>query len=230
MPPTIMFVGAHHDDNELMAGTIAHHREAGWRVVSVVMTDGTWTANGVSEDNIARRNDESLAAAELLGMETMFLGFPECVLEDTMDTCRAVAAAIRQCRPDVVVTHPPRDYHADHMATCRTVENAVYRSVCAAGDLPGKPHGGMRLYYCDAWTMPFEPDTYVDVSAYVDLKRAALAAHVSQLVGGVPTPGDMIDVEMTRSRHRGFESGFAYAEAFRLVPRPGAVRTTALLG
>jgi len=230
MPPTIMFVGAHHDDNELMAGTIARHRGAGWNIVSMVMTNGSWTHKGVSDDNIEIRNDESRAAAELLGMESVFLGLHEGILEHTMETCRAVVAVLRRSRPDVVVTHPPRDYHADHMATSRTVEDAVYRAGCPAFDVPGPPHGGIQLYYCDAWAMPFEPDTYIDVTDYAELKREALACHKSQLVGGVPTRSDMIDIELTRSRYRGFESGFDYAEAYRFVPRPGSIRNAELLG
>lgn len=88
----------------------------------------------------------------------------------------------------------------------------------------------MRLYYCDAWIMPFEPDVDIDVSEHAELKRQALACHKSQLVGGAPTRGDMIDIELTRSRNRGFESGCDYAEVFRLAPRPGAVRKAKLLG
>lgn len=42
--------------------------------------------------------------------------------------------------------------------------------------------------------------------------------------------GDMIDIELTRSRNRGFESDCDYAEVFRLAPRPGAVRKAQLLG
>ena len=116
------------------------------------------------------------------------------------------------------------------VATSRTVEDAVYRAGCPACDVAGERHGGMHLYYCDAWAMPFEPDTYVDVSEYADLKSEALACHKSQLVDGVPTPNDMIDIELTRSRNRGFESDCRYAEAFRFVPRPGAVRKVESLG
>ena len=230
MSQTLMLVGAHHDDNELMAGTIARHRDAGWRVVSVVMTNGRWTADGLSEDNIERRNDESRAAAKLLGTEPVFLGFREGVFAHTDASSRAVVEAIRKFKPDVVITHPPRDYHGDHMAVSRSVEDAVHRAGCPASDADDARHGGMLLYYCDAWTMPFDPDVYVDVSEHADLKRAALACHKSQFTGGVPTPGDMIDIEMNRSRQRGFESDCDYAEVFQFAPRPGAVRKVGLLG
>jgi len=227
---TLMLVGAHHDDNELMAGTIARHRKAGWRVVSVVMTDGRWTPAGVSDQNTEIRNGESRAAAALLDMEAVFLGFKEGAFEATEASTRAAAEAMRLYPPTIVVTHPPRDYHADHMATSRCVEAAVYRCANPSYEARFDPCPAPRLYYCDAWVMPFEPDVYVDVSDYADLKKAALACHRSQFPAGGSTPGDMIDVEMTRARYRGFESGFAYAEAYRFAPRPGLVRTAELLG
>ena len=80
---TLMVVGAHHDDVELNAGTIVRHVAAGWRVVALVATNGRWTPQGVSADNIEIRNRESLAAARLLGMETVFLGFDEGHFDDT---------------------------------------------------------------------------------------------------------------------------------------------------
>ena len=226
---TLMLVGAHHDDNELMAGTIARHRQAGWRVVSVVMTDGRWVRGAVDDGNVATRDSESRAAAELLGTEPVFLRLHEGCLRADEEACRAVVGAMREYRPQVVATHPRRDYHADHMATSQAVEDAVYH--CGSGDYdaPGAPCPGPRLYYSDAWAMPFEPDVYVDVSAYADLKQEALACHTSQLAPEGPTRGDMIDIELTRARYRGFECGCEYAEAFRFVPRPGAVRTAELL-
>jgi LmbE family N-acetylglucosaminyl deacetylase len=111
---TLMVVGAHHDDNELNAGTIARHVEAGWRVVSVVMTNGRFSRDEVDDATIDVRNGESRAAASLLGGE------------------------------------PP------------------------VGHSP-------KLYYCDGWFVPFDPDVYVDVTGYFDIKTKALACHASQL-------------------------------------------------
>ena len=73
--PTIMAVGAHHDDNELVAGTLALHKRAGWRVVSVVMSDGMYIAGKAAKEHITIRDKESLRAAELLGAECVFLHF-----------------------------------------------------------------------------------------------------------------------------------------------------------
>ena len=124
---TLMVVGAHHDDVELNAGTIVRHVAAGWRVVALVATNGRWTPQGVSADNHEIRNRESLAAARLLGMETVFLGFDEGHFDDTPAAGDAMTAAIRRYAPSVLVTHPPLDYHADHMAVRRCTADAWQR-------------------------------------------------------------------------------------------------------
>ena len=227
---TLMLVGAHHDDNELNAGTIARHVNAGWRVVSVVVTDGRYTRQGVGAENVDLRNEESRAAARLLKAEPEFLGLSEGGFADTEESTLTMTAAIRRHRPDVLVTHPPVDYHSDHMAVSRCVLeawrrswNAVYE--CGEAALEGSP----SLYYCDGWFVPFVPDLYVDVTAHMDLKAEALACHRSQLGPGGPAPGDMIDLEKTRARYRGIEAGVQYAEAFRFVPGLGKVRMMPLL-
>jgi len=227
----MLVVGAHHDDNELCAGTITRHIRAGWRVVSVVATNGRYTQSAVSDANIEIRNDESRAAAELLGVEPVFLGFHEGGFMDFEAARHALARCIRKYRPDVILTHPQRDYHTDHMVVSRAVHDAWHICLTASFDCE-EPimEKCPDLYYCDAWFVPFEPDLYVDVADFMEIKAQALACHKSQLGPDGPAPGDMIDMERVRARYRGIEGGMEFAEAFRFVPRLGKVRTAELLG
>ena len=228
--PVIMAIGALHDDNELVAGTLARHKKAGWDVISVVMTNGTYSANEVSDAVIAIRDAESRAAARLLAMDCVFLQFVEGCVQPTDDIRTAVVKVMRQYSPKIVITHPPKDYHLDHMNTSKAVLDAVYlcdspRFPC---DLP--PCQGPRLYYSDAWFIPFEPDEYADITDSIDLKLDMLRCHKSQLPHDTPQPGDMIDLATQQSRTRGLEIGTTYAEAFRLVPRLHCQRVSELLG
>jgi LmbE family N-acetylglucosaminyl deacetylase len=225
-----MAVGAHHDDNDFIAGTLMRHRQAGWRVVSVVMTDGTYGASGASADNIPIREGESLAAAKLLGAECVFLHFTEGNFWPTEASRMALLRAIRRHAPDVLITHPQHDCHPDHMNTSLCVRQtlgAVWNP-CVEPELP--PCGSPKLYYCDAWFVPFEPDQYVDVSDLVDLKTRALQCHKTQLPADAADPHGMIEMGKARNRMRGIEAGVEYAEAFRLVPNLGSVRLTKVLG
>ncbi len=225
---TILAIGAHHDDNEQFAGTLAHYKQAGWNIVSVVMCNGMYSAGQASEATIPVRDAESLAAAKLLGMTTVFLRLHEGDLANTQETRLKVIEAIRQHRPQIVITHPPRDYHSDHIATSQCVHDATLMcnsyAVLTASPACRQP----RLYYCDTWFVPFEPDCYVDITEHIELKLQMMACHKSQLPPK-PVPGDTLDRMRLRSRMRGIEAGAEYAEAFRFVPRLGSVRTGLLL-
>ena len=226
-PKTLMVVGAHHDDNEGNAGgLIARHRKAGWRVVSVVMTNGRWGRGTISDENIDIRNRESIAAAKVLDMDPVFMAYPEDGFRATAEACDALVQRIVEHRPDVLVTHPPHDYHFDHMSTSQCVLDASY--LCASA-LAQAGHALPRLYYCDAFYVPFEPDVYVEVGDFIDLKAQAQACHKSQIPPDDSGHSTIIELATTRARHRGIESGHRYAEAFRFVPKLAQSRMAELL-
>lgn len=227
--PTILAVGAHHDDNELLAGTLSHHRQRGWRVVSVVVTDGRVINGEAVSEHVAVRERESLQAAAVLDMQCEFMRLPEGDAAQATHARPALTRLLRKHRPAVVITHPPRDYHLDHMWVSRCVFEAVHTCWNPAVEPDLEPCPRPLLYYGDAWFVPFEPDEYVDISDALPLKQQALRCHRSQLpaASGEPT---MLDLAVLRDRARGVEAGCAYAEAFRLAPGPGALRVGALLG
>jgi N-acetylglucosamine malate deacetylase 1 len=222
---TLMSVGAHHDDNEVFAGTLIHYRRAGWRIVNVVMTNGVYIAGRVADEHVAIRERESTRAAEMVGAETVFLRFPEGNLRRTKRTVGATIDVLRRHAPAIVITHPPRDYHFDHMSTSRIVRDAVMQcgNPCVAG-AAREPCATPRLYYTDAWFVPFQPGEYVDITDVVELKLQALACHQSQLDPADPLEGGMIEMARVQSRYRGIEAGVKYAEAFRLAARLESVR------
>ena len=227
---TIMAIGAHHDDNELSAGTLALHKEAGWRVISVVMADGLSIAGKVAQEHATIRDNESLEAAKMLGMECVFVKLSEGNLQSDSDTQVLLLEQIRKYAPQIVVTHPPCDYHSDHMNTSRCTLEAVLRAFNACVQTEHPPCFTPKLYYSDAWFVPFLPDEYVDITKFIDLKRDMLGCHKSQLAPCGPAEDDLLDMAVLQSRVRGVEAGVRYAEAFQLVPNLGSVRLCNLLG
>ncbi len=223
-----MLVGAHHDDNEAKAAVIVRHGQAGWRVVSVVMTNGRWIHGSSRDEHIAIRDAESLQAAKVLGMETVFMRFDEDGFRATKETCDALTQTMLEYRPDVVITHPPDDYHFDHINTSQCTLEATYLYGTALHTTPGvlcPP----RLYYCDAVYVPFKPDVYVDATDYMDIKAKAQICHRSQMPADSPTEGGIVELARTRARYRGIEAGVKYAEAFRFAPKLASARMAELL-
>ena len=227
---TIMAVGAHHDDNELIAGTLALHKEAGWRVISVVMTEGVYIAGKVAPEHAKIRSNESLEAAKILEMECVFLNLAEGILQSDFDSQMLLSEQIRKYAPQIVITHPPRDYHSDHINTSRCTLEAVLMSSSPCVQTEHPPCPSPKLYYCDAWLVSFLPDEYVDITTSIDLKRDMLGCHKSQLGPCEPAGDNLLDMAVLKSRVRGVEAGVHYAEAFQLVPNLGSVRLRNLLG
>ncbi len=224
---TLMLVGAHHDDNEGNAGgLIARHRAAGWRVISVVMTNGQWGNGRFDDANIEVRNQESRDAAKVLDMETIFMGFTEAGFRSTPEAVDALVEVVVEHRPQVIITHPPQDYHFDHESTSRCVLEAV--ELCGYAD-KAHPLTPPRLYCCDAFYRPFEPDVYVDITEQLERKSRAQACHRSQIPADLAESDTIVGLATTRARHRGFEAAVRYAEVFRFVPRLGQARMAGVL-
>ena len=113
----ILALGAHPDDIEIfMFGTMAAYAAQGAELTFAVATDG---AKGGKNDPavLARvRREEATAAAALLGAVPRFLDFPDGELVADAALIGALKTLIRETGPELVITHAPNDYHADHRA------------------------------------------------------------------------------------------------------------------
>lgn len=222
----VLVVTAHPDDSEFGAGgTVAKLVKEGKRVAYCILTNGDKGSGDramTPERLAAIRAEEQRNAARVLGVETVdFLGFPDCELEDTRETRRAVTAAIRRHKPDLLIAQNPHRTknlgasHRDHRVAAGIAIDCVYplaRDHMAFPELLEQglePHKVRELYLM-WWD---QPEVIVDTTETIDLKLKALACHVSQIK-------DMVALEK-RIRERGAElgkpHGYAYAETFERI-------------
>nr|WP_231366461.1 PIG-L deacetylase family protein [Zhihengliuella flava] len=226
-----MCFGAHPDDLDFgAAGTVAAWRRAGVDVQYCLMTDGD--AGGFDPEHraemVARRRQEQLDAARLLGVEQVhFLGFKDGYLEPSHEVMERVVAVIRQVRPDVVMAmHPERDWtrlqrsHPDHLACGEAVTRAVYPAVENPYAYPHLAEAGLeafKLRWLWLYAGPAERENHwVDVTEHLDLKVRALRQHLTQH----PDVGRMEDYVRTQLAAKGAAGGLAdgrLAEAFHVV-------------
>src|SRR5712664_4093353 len=134
----VMFVAAHPDDPEFLAGgTIAGMVKDGREVSYVIVTNGNKGSGdpSVTSDQLAPiRESEQRRAARVLGVaHVAFLGYEDGELEDTRDVRRDITREIRRWRPDLIITLNPRraydhfaHWHRDHRTTGRVVLDCVY--------------------------------------------------------------------------------------------------------
>ena len=176
----ILVFGAHPDDAEIGAGgTIARHCRLGYEVVICDISGGEMSTNG----DPATRSAEAREAARRLGVAAReTLGLADRALEPTPERVRVVVEAIRRWRPAVVLAPWPEDRHPDHAAAARLVGQAVFDAGLVRFQGAGAPHrtGAVVWYFVNARR---EPGFVVDVSDVYSVKKAALAAYVSQFGG-----------------------------------------------
>lgn len=223
----VLAIGAHGDDLELFCGgTLARYAERGDKVFMCVVTDGRGRPKGDPEQIAAIRKQEAQASADVIGAELIWLGVPDGDLWFDEPTRHLFIEAMRRAKPDVIITHPPDDYHPDHKTTSRLVMDAaqVARTANYASELP--PHRAVvPIAFMDTERgIGFIPEEYVDVTPVWEKKLAMLAAHRSQLmppeVGYDPdfvTPADSMFNRYAEviSAFRGFACNVRYAEGFR---------------
>ena len=228
-PARALAIGAHPDDVDFGCGaTLAKWAADGCEISVLVCTDGskgTWDPEADEDQLIATRQREQRAAARALGAtgEVGFLGWPDGELQSGMAQRAQVAEFIRRTTPEVVLGHDPwkrHRLHPDHRhAGWLTTDGIVAaRDPKFFPEQPYRHHRPDRLLLFEA----DEPDHAEDVTGFVDVKHAALLAHVSQFESTMKA-GD--DPELHRFRARveqklrtaGEAAGMSHAEVFKLI-------------
>jgi LmbE family N-acetylglucosaminyl deacetylase len=226
----VLCVLAHPDDVDFgSAGTVAAWTAAGTEVVYCIVTDGD--AGGFDETPREQmgplRQAEQRAAAQAVGVtDVRFLGYPDGLLEPTLDLRRDISRVIRQVRPQRVLTSSPERFwerigasHPDHMIVGESTLRAVYpdaRNPFAFPELLADE--GLEAWtVAEVWLQASpRADHAVDVTDVVDRKFAALRAHVTQ-VGHRPGLEEFLGGWMRQTaRTHGLPEG-QMAEAFHVV-------------
>ena len=183
-----LFIQPHPDDNEIGAGgTIAYLRAKGVPVYVVTVTKGDGGSKLYSPEELTEiRHKEALHAAEILDVEYMGnLGFSNTNpgTEDTI--CASIVEVIRKCRPHAIFSVDPNLPNETHPVHIR-VGNAVKQAFMRAGqtfypfaDNVERPDAFTPEILGQYFTE--DETTILDISAFYDLKLAAIQAHVSQV-------------------------------------------------
>jgi len=222
-------VFAHPDDAEFgSAGTIAKLARDGKEVVYVVVTDGSKgssNVNIISEQLILTRQQEQREAGRVLGVNQVeFLGFPDGMLEPSMEVRKAITASIRKHKPDLVISQSPlRDLslgvfvqHPDHLAAAEATFAAVYPCARDRMTFPELLAQGLEPHAVhELWVVgTAQPDHFIDITDTLETKVEALLAHESQVGERVK---EMIP---QRAKSLGEPHAMEYAEGFRRIQIP----------
>jgi len=190
----VLVVTAHPDDVDFgAAGTVANMTDAGIEVVYCLVTDGQ--AGGFDhsipriEMAAIRREEQTKAAAEVGVTRLIFLGHMDGEAVADMRLRHDISAAIRDVRPQVVITqNPVRNLdstygsHPDHIATGEATMCAVYPDARNPFAFAGQPCAELDDWAVDeVWVMlGADAHDFIDITSQLDRKIRALRCHESQ--------------------------------------------------
>jgi LmbE family N-acetylglucosaminyl deacetylase len=233
---TYLVVAAHPDDPDFgVAGTAASLARAGHAVHYLMCTSGDAGGEDPSvpdEDLMRVREAEQQAAGRILGLSGVhFLRFPDGELEPSIALRKAIVRIMRQVQADVVICQDPRALvddegtylnHPDHRAAGQAALDAAFpaagnprafRDLLAEGLQPHKIRE-VWLYF----TASAQANHWVDISATIEQKIAALEAHDSQIGDWARSGGlrrETIKWASEEATKR--ELGYEYAEGFQRI-------------
>jgi 4-oxalomesaconate hydratase len=183
-----------------------------------------WKEEGQTVENVKRlRHAEAEAAAEHLGASFRCLDLGDYPL--TIDTAAllAIAEAIRAFAPDALVTHTDTDpFNPDHPVAWAAVDRA--RSLAAGAGVQSafatiSPPAMFLFEPHQPELCNFTPTTFVDITAVIDAKRAAMGEMRAQR--HLQTYYDQRAAQRgNHARRASGEKAVEYAEAFqRVIPQ-----------
>lgn len=211
----VLVIAAHPDDELLgCGGTIALHALHGDEVTSVIACEGESLRYGPG--GVGQAEHTQLAAATLGVHDVRQLGFPDQRL-DTITLTELITPlerVVREVRPSIVYGQYGGDVNRDHellfkalLVATRPTEPSV-ETVYAFDTASSTEWGYPRTFVADTW---------VDISATLDRKIAAMACYQSE-VRDYPHPRSL-EALRNRARAWGNQSCLEAAEVFMTVRR-----------
>ncbi len=224
-------VVAHPDDLEFgAAAAVARWTAQGKHVVYCMVTSGEAGIDGMEPERSREvREAEQIESARIVGVDAVdFLRLPDGVLEYGVGLRRAIAAAVRRHRPEIVITNNFRDTwggknlnQADHIATGKATLDAVrdagnrwvFREQLDGGHL--EPWGGVRQVW--AASSP-QSEHAVEITDTFDAGVESLRAHSAYIEGLGWEDFDPAEFLEGMSRATGARLGVAHAAGFEVFP------------
>ena len=211
----ILAIGAHPDDIEIfMFGFLCSCQQMGYKISTVIATDGSLGGNNDDNKLIESRKKETQDGLNKLGIP-LFLNLPDGSLGNESIHITIIKNSIQKVSPDLIVTHYYKDYHSDHINLSKIVKTV-------AGHYT-------PILYCDTMMgINFNPTYYVDITEYFKIKLKSIMCHSSQ------NPSRFKDLAKLMNSYRAaqcnapigyfaeayrFEKSFPFSDIRSLIPK-----------
>lgn len=220
----LLSIGAHAGDAEIASGiALAHEVNAGKKVAMCHLTLGEKGHPGMKPlDYAAQKRDEAEAAAGVIGARLYVLPYADGLLPVSDEVKFAIADSIRDCRPDLIITHHSRSMHKDHVNCHLNVPDAIFYAGVAGFDSDKPAHFCRELCFAENWEdrEGFTPEIILEVTEQdIALWREMVTKYA--LFRGEVIGFPYVEYYEKLARLRGIENYVPYAVA---LAQPDAQR------
>ncbi len=222
----LLCIQPHPDDMDISAGgTIARLAEKGIEIIYLTMTDDTAGFMEVekikSQRRLNHRKEEQENAGRVLGVkEYHWLDYPDAGDWSQYEARNAIIRAIRQIRPDFVMTVDPwlpYEAHQDHIKCGMAVGEALILYNHPMVKTEESVDNLFEPYQIDgvAFSFTARPNMIIGVDGYREKKFRAIAEHKSQF------HGDNFEIlkvyDELRSKNLAKDQNFEFGEGFKIL-------------
>lgn len=161
----ILAVGSHYDDIELnCAGTLMKAQDQDAKIFLLICTDSSLGGNWKKREEEQEEVDNIMRYDGIIS-----LGLEDGELKHDPSLVKHIENAVKDFKPDYIITHTEKDFHQDHIAVAKAVKSA---NRTASASLITFPSQDIKI--------PFEANLYVDITEYFDTKLEILKLYKSQ--------------------------------------------------
>jgi len=229
----ILSIGAHAGDAEIASGiALAHEVNNGKKVAICHLTLGEKGNPKMTPEDYAKlKREEAESAAKVIGAQLYVLTWKDGELPVSDEVKFAIANVIRDCKPDVIITHHSKSIHKDHVNCHLNVPDAVFYAAVGGFEIGGKePHFARTIYFAENWEDKegFTAECILEVTEGDIALWREMVNHYSLFRGEV-VAFPYVEYYEKLARVRGIENYMPYAVAFGLPSSARTRRLTALV-
>ena len=218
----ILIIAPHQDDEVIgCGGLICHARQNDIDVDVVHVFAGT---SGVAregstasaKDSCQIRHQESLISAKIGGYNVLKnLGFIDRNRKNDTLMQTELIKIIRKVKPiAILLPHIDESDMEHHIVSLYGKEAAWLSSVDIFSELGAPTKDKLNIFYYEVWTPILKPTFVLDITKYIDNKKAMLMAFVSQM-----DTTSWVEGSIGHNAYRGAtQNGNGYVEAFTASP------------
>ena len=210
----IIVLSPHADDVEIaMGGTIAKYVDEGHNITIITAILPRENIDGNTDEFMNKnRKKEQKKSANILGANLEILDLDPYDFAFNRKYIKLFDKKIKSYKPDMIFSCWEHDTHQDHKNLAKILFTVTRKNNISLNMYETMLPGGINTY-------SFNPQCFVNISKYIDLKIKALKAYESVFVNKKNNYSKYFDSIVGRAKFRGEIIGVDYAEAFLIVKK-----------